>query len=108
MCGFPVKDTVPLTFPHLLAFPLHMAIMTDPAFPFPAVGTVHLANSITAHRPVAAGESSVTVTTAATRCVPHPKGRTVDLVTTVDRRRRDGVGDRPRRTCAAAGATTTP
>ncbi|HEY0642233.1 MAG TPA: hypothetical protein VGD39_02350, partial [Nocardioides sp.] len=27
VCGFPRKDVVPLTFPHMLAFPLHMAIM---------------------------------------------------------------------------------
>ena len=38
VCGFPRKDTVPLPYPHLLAFPLHMAIMTDPSFPFPAIG----------------------------------------------------------------------
>ena len=56
VCGFPVKDTVPLTYPHMLAFPLHMAIMTDAAFPFPAIGTVHLENSITQHRPVTVGE----------------------------------------------------
>src|SRR5687768_15603611 len=42
VCGFPHKDTVPVTYPHMLAFPLHMAIMTDASFPFPAVGTVHL------------------------------------------------------------------
>ena len=53
VCGFPVKDTVPLTYLHVLAFPLHMAILTDPSFPFPAIGAVHLANSITGHRPVA-------------------------------------------------------
>ena len=28
VCGFPRKDTVPLTYPHMLAFGLHMAIMT--------------------------------------------------------------------------------
>ncbi|MGA8245793.1 MAG: MaoC/PaaZ C-terminal domain-containing protein [Nocardioides sp.] len=83
VCGFPVKDTVPLTYPHLLAFPLHMAILTDPAFPFPAVGTVHLANSITARRQVAVGET-VTVTTRAHEVRPHPKGRTVDFLTQVD------------------------
>src|SRR6476469_11208852 len=35
VCGFARKDTVPLTYPHLLAFGLHMAIMTDSSFPFP-------------------------------------------------------------------------
>jgi len=57
VCGFPVKDVVPLTFPHVLAFPLHMAVMSSPDFPFPAIGTVHLANSITRHRPVEIGET---------------------------------------------------
>jgi acyl dehydratase len=83
VCGFPVKDTVPLTYLHVLAFPLHMAILTDPSFPFPAVGAVHLANSITGHRPVLVGET-VTVTTRADDVRPHPKGRTVDVVTSVD------------------------
>jgi len=83
VCGFPVKDTVPLTYPHLLAFPLHLAVLTDPSFPFPAVGAVHVHNSITGHRPVGIGET-VTVTTRADEVRPHPKGRTVDVVTTID------------------------
>src|SRR5687768_10843699 len=56
VCGFPVKDVVPLTYLHLLAFPLHMSLMADQAFPFPAIGTVHLENEITRLRPVAVGE----------------------------------------------------
>jgi acyl dehydratase len=83
VCGFPVKDTVPLTYPHVLAFPLHMAVLSDPTFPFAAVGTVHLANSITSHRPIAIGET-VTVTTRAEEVRPHPKGRTVDVVASID------------------------
>jgi acyl dehydratase len=83
VCGFPVKDTVPLTYPHVLAFPLHMAILSDPTFPFAAVGAVHLSNSITAHRPIAIGET-VTVTTRAEEVRPHPKGRTVDVVASID------------------------
>ncbi|HEX6517073.1 MAG TPA: hypothetical protein VF049_16015, partial [Nocardioidaceae bacterium] len=47
VCGYPLKETVPLTYPHMLAFGLHMAIMTDASFPFPAIGTVHLENAIT-------------------------------------------------------------
>lgn len=82
VCGFPVKDTVPLPYPHMLAFPLHMAAMTDPRFPFPAIGTVHLENSITGHRPVAIGESlDVTVRVQAPR--PHAKGTTVGFVAEV-------------------------
>ena len=83
VCGFPVKDTVPLTYPHVLAFPLHLAILSDPSFPFPAVGAVHVANAITARRPVAVGET-VTVTVRADEVRPHPKGRTVDVVASID------------------------
>ena len=82
VCGFPVKDTVPLTYPHMLAFPLHMALMTDPAFPAPAIGTVHLENSITQHRPVAVGER-LDVATSVGPASPHPKGQVFAFVTSV-------------------------
>ncbi len=83
VCDFPVKDTVPLTYLHVLGFPLHMAILTDPSFPFPAVGAIHLSNSITGHRPVRIGET-VTVTTRAEEVRSHPRGRTADVVTSID------------------------
>ena len=82
VCGFPVKDTLPLTYPHMLVFPLQMAMMTDPAFPFPAVGTVHLENSITAHRPIDV-EEVLTVTATASPLRAHPKGEVVDFHTQV-------------------------
>jgi acyl dehydratase len=86
VCGFqqvdPVSGAVPLTYPHMLAFPLHMAIMTDGSFPFPAMGTVHLENSITQHRPVTAVEK-VQVTARVDNLRPHAKGRVFDFVTTV-------------------------
>ena len=82
VCGFPRKDVVPLTYPHLLAFPLHMAIMGDPAFPYPAIGMVHVENTITAHRAVAVGEA-LDVTTAVGAPRPHARGVLLDFVTTV-------------------------
>jgi len=85
VCGFPVKDTVPVTYPHVLAFGLHMAIMTDPAFPAPAIGTVHLENSITQHRPIAVTEK-LQVTAHPERLRPHAKGQVFDMVTRVHSR----------------------
>ena len=82
VCGFPEKDTVPLTYPHILGFPLHLQVMTDPAFPFPAMGSVHLTNSITTHRAIAVGET-VEVSVRPEKLQPHAKGRTVDFVTEV-------------------------
>ena len=56
-CGFPIKDVAPVPYLHMLAFPLHMRLMTDSSFPFPAIGSVHLENTISQHRPVAIGET---------------------------------------------------
>ncbi|MEJ7795253.1 MAG: MaoC/PaaZ C-terminal domain-containing protein [Nocardioides sp.] len=82
VCGFPAKDTVPLTYPHLLAFPLHMQAMTSPQFPYPAVGSVHVENVVTGHRPVSPGESlDVTVRVSIPR--PHAKGTVVDFLSEV-------------------------
>jgi len=78
VCGFPMKDVAPLPYPHLLAFPLHMAIMTSPRFPYPAMGGVHITNSITSRRPVALGETlHLAVHTSAPRS--HPKGTLIDF-----------------------------
>ncbi|WP_232676944.1 MaoC/PaaZ C-terminal domain-containing protein [Nocardioides sp. R-C-SC26] len=82
VCGFPEKDTAPLPYPHMLAFGLQMAIMSDPGFPAPAIGTVHLENSITQHRPLAIGET-VTVSARVGAPVAHPKGTVYEFVTEI-------------------------
>ena len=33
VCGFALRDTLPPTYPHMLAFPLHMAVMSDGSLP---------------------------------------------------------------------------
>jgi hypothetical protein len=82
VCGFEPSQTLPFTYPHMLAFPLHMGIMTDASFPFPAIGTVHVGNSITRHRELAPTER-LDVSATAVNLRPHPRGRVFDLVTTV-------------------------
>ena len=47
---------VPLAYPHILAAPLHFAIFTHKAMPLPALGLVHVRNSITQHRPLSPDE----------------------------------------------------
>jgi hypothetical protein len=82
LCGFPRKDTLPLTYPHLLAFGLHLEIMADGSFPFPAIGTVHLENSITQHRPITMTEQ-LDIAARPGNLRTHAKGQVFDLVTTV-------------------------
>lgn len=62
VCGFPAKSTLPVTYPHVLAAPLHMAVVTHANFPVPLLGLVHVRNTINQHRPIAADEPlSITV-----------------------------------------------
>ncbi|CAM3207228.1 MaoC/PaaZ C-terminal domain-containing protein [Nocardioides dubius] len=78
VCGFEHRDVLPLPYLHMVAFPLHMALMTDPAFPFPAIGTVHLENRIDRLVPLAA-DAVVDAEVRATNLRAHAKGRIFDL-----------------------------
>jgi acyl dehydratase len=63
----------------VLAFPLHLALMTEPGFPFPVMGLVHISNRIEQHRPLDAAET-VDLHVRATDMQPHPKGTRLTLV----------------------------
>lgn len=53
VCGFdPKSSQLPLTYPHILAFPLHMELMLHKSFPLALMGLVHIRNSITQHRAI--------------------------------------------------------
>jgi acyl dehydratase len=79
VCGFTLRDVLPATYLHVRAFPLHMELMTDGRFPFPAVGLVHLSNRIVVHRPALVTEVFDLVVRT-TPIEPHAKGRTFSLV----------------------------
>jgi acyl dehydratase len=82
VCGFPLRDHLPPTYPHVLAFPLQMAVMADGGFPFGAVGLVHVENRIEQHRRISADEE-LTIEVRPTKLQPHPKGQTFSLLTKV-------------------------
>jgi hypothetical protein len=77
VCGFTLRDTLPATYPHVLAFPLHMELLAHA--PFSAVGVVHIANRIVQHRPIALGEE-LELRVSAGPFEPHRRGRTFDFV----------------------------
>ena len=52
VCGFANSGSMPVTYPHMLAFPLHMEILVNPLFPFPLLGLVHVRNDITQYRAI--------------------------------------------------------
>lgn len=80
VCGFSLSDVLPATYIHVLAFPLHMAIMSDSSFPFSLAGLVHIGNEITHHRRVGAGEE-LSVRAWPTALEPHRRGRQFSLRT---------------------------
>lgn len=79
VCGFRLSDHLPPTYPHVLAFPVQLQLMTDAAFPFALAGMVHIRNVITALRPIAAA-TTLTLRVRAERLAAHPRGAQVDLV----------------------------
>ncbi len=78
VCAFDLRDTVPPTYPHILAFPLQLSLMTDPSFPFPAIGLVHIHNRITQHRPIRSSEK-LQIDVRATPVEDHPRGKQFSL-----------------------------
>ena len=80
VCGFSLRDHLPPTYPHVLAFPLHMAVMADGSFPFGAVGLVHVENRIVQHRRIGLDEE-LKLCVRPTKLQPHPRGKTFGLLT---------------------------
>lgn len=79
LCGFPLRDTLPATWLHVLTFPLQAWVMARPDFPFPLAGILHLGNAMVVERAVATGVPlDLRVHAADPR--PHRKGVVFDLV----------------------------
>jgi hypothetical protein len=74
VCKFPLRDQLPGTYPHMLAFPLQLALMTDSSFPFSALGLVHIANRIAQHRAIRISEE-LEIRVWATDLKDHPRGQ---------------------------------
>jgi hypothetical protein len=102
VCGFGLRDVLPLTYPHVLGFPLQMKLMTGSGFPFPLPGLVHVANRITQSRPLTLDEP-LEITVSARDLRPHPQGAQVDVVTSVSGVW-EGVSTYLRRTGGSSGS----
>lgn len=57
ICGFTPAETLPITYPQIIAAPLHIHLMTQKEFPLPLLGIVHVRNLIEQGRPLRADES---------------------------------------------------
>jgi acyl dehydratase len=52
VCGFEPEEKLPITFPHALAGPLHLALLTSDGFPVRLLGLIHLRSRIEAARAI--------------------------------------------------------
>lgn len=82
LTGLPHGDDLPLLFPHVFGFRLHMALLTQRAFPLPIWNALQIRNHILQHRPIPADKSLELETRVAGQRVLE-KGAEVDLYTTV-------------------------
>lgn len=82
VCGLTFGDTLPVTYPFMLTFPLVMKLMVSKGFPFAAVGSVHAENVIEQKRPISVTEP-LDVKVHAENMREHRKGLLVDVVSEV-------------------------
>ncbi|MQY35507.1 hypothetical protein SRB17_34850 [Streptomyces sp. RB17] len=83
VCGFPTGSAdgaLPVTYPHLLGFPLALRLMSDGAFPLPLPGLVHTSIEIVRHTSLpASGEYELAVHVEG--LAPHRRGTEATVVT---------------------------
>lgn len=118
LCGIAETDVLPISFPQVAVTALHMALMTQPKFPLPLLGLVHVSNRITQSAPIPVGAVyDADVRIGDTRVVRA--GLEFDLltdisidgvsawqaVTTIIHRRPVAAGGRPRKTVPAESQT---
>jgi acyl dehydratase len=72
VCGFAPSPYLPITYPQVIATSLHLWLMTQPEFPFPLLGLVHLRNRIEQRGGLPAdGVYDVTASVGPARRIPN-------------------------------------
>lgn len=77
--GLTLRDNMPVTWLHVLTFPLQLEALAADDFPFPLAGLVHVTNDMTLHRPVGVDEE-LRISVLAENLQPHARGATFDMV----------------------------
>ncbi|MGV9629545.1 MaoC family dehydratase [Streptomyces sp. NPDC003487] len=81
VCGFATgADALPVTYPHVLGFPLAMRLMSARDFPLPLLGLVHTSIAITRHTALSATGAYV-LGVRVDRLAPHRRGTEAVVVT---------------------------
>lgn len=83
VCGIADSAYLPPVYPHVMAFALQMQLLTDPSFPLPLLGLVHVANRIRVLRPLG-GLGPFTVSVHLGELQAHNKGAVFSLITRLE------------------------
>ncbi|MGV9984514.1 MaoC family dehydratase [Streptomyces olivaceus] len=106
VCGFATgADALPVTYPHVLGFPLAMRLMSGRDFPLPLLGLVHTSITVTRRAPMpATGTYELTVYVEG--LAAHRRGTEASVVTEVRAGHAAGRGAASARgTTGTAGST---
>jgi len=85
VCGFnpdTCEQQIPLTYPHMLAFPLHLELMLRKDFPYEVMGLVHVKNNITQHTSIDVTQK-LNVECSFGTIEDHPKGKVFSIITEI-------------------------
>lgn len=82
MTGLNAEGGLPMLYPHVVGFPLLMAILTCPTFPLPIWNALQIRNHLLQHRPISASDVLDLESRVADQRILE-KGAEVDLHTTV-------------------------
>ena len=91
VCGFRPEAGVPLLYPQMLTFPLAMEFFASEYCPWPAMGTVHLANRVHQHHKLNVGDV-LRVEMRTGELLAHEKGQVFTLEFAISRDGERGVG----------------
>ncbi len=86
VCGLKPEHGVPVLYPQMLTFPLAMEFFGSVHCPWPAMGTVHLANRVVQHMRLNAGDT-VRVEMRTGKLIAHEKGQIFTLEFSISRDR---------------------
>lgn len=122
VCGLAGDGSLPTLAPQLMAAPLHLELLADPAFPIAAMGIVHVANR-TEERVRLPDGSALDLVARVAGSRETALGVEIDLVTeasyagalawkttttALSRRRGESAGERPKREATAPGVEGAP
>jgi len=82
LCQMANEQTLPITFPYVMAGPLHLSLLSNDLFPLKGAGLLHLRNRITYLKPIGIHESfNLIVKASETRF--RPQGFEFDIISEV-------------------------